>query len=135
MTTIDKILEEIGKHRFFKFKNDSSVILDSKTGLLWSPYQEFKGSDAKPPENIDGLTGWRLPNNNELREVIGVCVPSIKYKKYVVFDDGEEIQYLDRGYKARNAPSEYNYIYYILFRHFNGKRFFNANQYFNLVFN
>ncbi len=34
MTNIDDILKEISKHRFFKFKETDSVILDTETKLL-----------------------------------------------------------------------------------------------------
>lgn len=81
MEMFDNVLKVIGEHRFFKVNSVmlftiNSVILDTKTKLLWSEPKLFRGSNnAKKgetpsvPFHIDDFKVWRLPNKNELVEL------------------------------------------------------------------
>ena len=118
MNTLDKILKDIGEHRFFKFTdNNSAVVFDSKTGLLWSPMQKFKGSDDKeeyatPPAIIDDFTGWRLPTKDEIVELDNAS-PSLLYDfrhGYKVIYDGK-IKYLDYDYRVKDNYDSYFSLY------------------------
>ncbi|WP_217078243.1 hypothetical protein [Clostridium baratii] len=79
---IDKILEAIGKQRWFFFKNKPKVIMDKETGFLWPNLDYFeyeKENDGYTCEevneiiknlSIDGYKSWKIPKENKVEKIM-----------------------------------------------------------------
>lgn len=101
-TGVERILEAIKNQRWYFFKNNTKILLDRNTGLLWAnleyfPYRnngnEYTLNDAcNAIENNkdDTIDTWRLPTFKEIKEMI--------YDKTFPFQEGsyyyiKEIRY------------------------------------------
>lgn len=81
-TGVERIIEAIKNQRWYFFKNNTKILLDRNTGLLWAnleyfPYRNnrdnYSLNDAcNAIENYkdDIITTWRLPTFNEMKEMI-----------------------------------------------------------------
>lgn len=81
-TGVERILEAIKNQRWYFFKNNTKILLDRNTGLLWAnleyfPYynngRSYSYSDGcTRVENYkdDTIDTWRLPTYEEMKEMI-----------------------------------------------------------------
>lgn len=70
---VDRILEAIGKQRWYFIKNKPAIFFDRDTGLIWANqvyYHEkvYWGDVDKKARglNIEGYNGWALPSKEEI---------------------------------------------------------------------
>ena len=83
---VEKILQAIKNQRWFFFKNNDKVLMDSKTALLWAnlnffPYRKSDGTDYSYSEADalikemnkqiwGGFDNWKIPTSSKLWEMI-----------------------------------------------------------------
>lgn len=82
---VTKILEAIGKQRWYFFKNKTEVLMDRDTGLLWpnldyfnvcedenSNYISIKEANMSVSRlELNGFIGWGIPNRKQFIKMIG----------------------------------------------------------------
>ena len=72
----NKILDAIGKQRWYFFKNYPMVLMDKLTGFLWAnldyyPYQDdYNASKLQKFEAESGFSGWDVPSMEEFKFMI-----------------------------------------------------------------
>ena len=101
-TGVERILEAIKKQRWYFFKNNTKILLDRNTGLLWANLEYFpcvnNGNSyslttaCNSIENYkdDIINSWRLPTFNEMKEMI--------YDKTFPFQEGDNWCIDNRAY-------------------------------------
>ena len=95
-TGVERILEAIKNQRWYFFKNNTNILLDRNTGLLWANLEYFPFNNDRNLYYLDGacnaienykddiIATWRLPTFNEMKEMI--------YDKTFPFQEGNEYQ-------------------------------------------
>ena len=91
----NKILDAIGKQRWYFFKNYPMVLMDKLTGFLWAnldyyPYQQdYNVANLQKFESESGFSGWDVPSMEEFKFMI--------YDKTFPFKQrGNSIYFLDK---------------------------------------
>ena len=81
-TGVERILEAIKNQRWYFFKNNTKILLDRNTGLLWANLEYFpyynNGSSYSYSDGCtrvenykdDTIDTWRLPTYEEMKEMI-----------------------------------------------------------------
>lgn len=81
-TGVERILEAIKSQRWYFFKNNTKILLDRNTGLLWAnleyfPYYNngntYSYSDGRTRVanyNDDTIDTWRIPTYEEMKEML-----------------------------------------------------------------
>ncbi len=81
-TGVDRILEAIKKQRWYFFKNNTKILLDRNTGLLWAnleyfpwrnngrEYERSNARDVIEKYKDDKIDSWRLPIVEEIKDMI-----------------------------------------------------------------
>ena len=101
-TGVKRILEAIKKQRWYFFKNNTKILLDRNTGLLWANLEYFPycwNTDSNydvhsayrvvAKYKVDKIDSWRLPTFQEIKEMV--------QDKTFPFQSGN--QYYIKGYK------------------------------------
>ena len=101
-TGVERILDAIKKQRWYFFKNNTKILLDRNTGLLWANLEYFPFNDngnnyslndaCNAIENYkdDIIATWRLPTFNEMKEMI--------YDRSFPFQGNENWRIKNRAY-------------------------------------
>ena len=91
-TGVERILEAIKNQRWYFFKNNTKILLDRNTGLLWANLEYFPFNDNGNTYSLNDacnaienykdaiIATWRLPTFNEMKEMI--------YDKSFPFQEG-----------------------------------------------
>ena len=81
-TGVERILEAIKNQRWYFFKNNTKILLDRNTGLLWANleyadwfkknkhYSYFEAKEMIKNFSGNGIKGWRLPTIDELKNLV-----------------------------------------------------------------